>query len=490
MRKSIILASLLFASSAFSEQMCTLPSGQSWFYVGQSDLPDSAYICDTCGSSSGCTAPNLFCGGNYMLITAQTGPDPVYHDCSYVRAIYNIKPTVDCVPSDGCKTGLDDLTRFQGNQAGCNGAGGYYFADGSCNTGSQAIKKIFQDPAAVVGAMLSIGGITFSGTGVLAAAAFSATPVGAVTVGTLATLAGVGSLAVAAGSKFDWSSAPSPDVISGETRIKINLTTSGGSAVTSTNTTTGKVDSVTTVPPQTLDAMKNSGYVDVSTGTLTAPIPLDGTQTTNYDYGTNTATTTTYEAGSTSSNPITTTKTTPITVTQNPDGTVTTTPNDPTVAPTVSGSGGGSVVSSSTTSGTGGTGSGTGGSTGNGPDYTGVLNEIKNNTGKTASTLDQIKAFFDGSGKSNTELKDGSDGFNGLENDVKGSFNGFLYTDPLGLNALGGSYAVPTFSFNMLGHNFVLFNQASLDHLPFSAIRSLFLFIAALAGLITVVSGV
>jgi hypothetical protein len=115
--------------------------------------------------------------------------------------------------------------------------------------------------------------------------------------------------------------------------------------------------------------MAKPEYANKTTGDLAKPLPMDGVQTTTYNYTTNKATTTTHEAGSTSKTPITSTRITNITTTSNSDGSFTTVPSDSTIAPIVSGSSGGSVSSFSTTWGTGtGTtsGTGTGTTSGNG----------------------------------------------------------------------------------------------------------------------------
>ena len=388
---------------------------------------------------------------------------------------------------------VDPMNLFNNDPIGCNNAGGYYFMDGSCNGGSEAIVKIFQDPTAVVGALLTVGGVAFSGAGVLALPLSAGGSGLAIGIGANATAIGLGMMGVTAGGMFASTTLPSNDVTSGETRMKVVLTTSGGSSasagsnVTKTNTTTGKVDQSTFVPDTVKIAMSNSSNVDTTTGTLITPISLAGVETTTFDYVTNTATTVYNLPDSTSAIPNTATTSSSFTVTQNIDGTVTTIPTNSAVAPTVSGSGGGSVVSSATgtTSGTG-----TGTTTGTGPDYTGVLNDIKTNTGATKSVLDQILSMFDSSTAVDTTLNDGSGDFGALDGDVKDSMSGFVYTDPLGLNSLGGTGGIQSYGFTLYGRHFVVLDQAMIDQLPIDMIKNLFLFIAAVLGLITVVSGV
>ena len=284
---------------------------------------------------------------------------------------------------------------------------------------------------------------------------------------------------------------------SGETRLKVNLSNyngSSGSSVTATNTTTGKVESATFVPDTVKASLSNPANVNTTTGELSSPISLAGVQSTTYDYTTNTATTVTHASTSTSSVPVVSTSTSSFTVTQNLDGTVTTAPTDSSTVPTVSGSGGGSVVSapSSYNTGTGtdtGSGTGTGTTPGDGTDYTGLLTDIKSNTGTSSGFLSDIKSLLDGTGLSNDPLSDGSDSFSTLDGDAKSAINGFVFTDPLGLNNVA-SNTIDTYSFTIDGHTFVLFDQALLNSLPLEMIRNMMLFIFAVLGFITVFKGV
>lgn len=404
-----------------------------------------------------------------------------------------------CAPSaDDPARGLD---QHDGDQDGCNNAGGYYFADGSCNTGGEALAKVMNDPTAVIGALLTVGGVALTSAGALAVPFTAGASSGAMAIGGYATVAGLGMMGVTAGGLMASTSSPSTDSITAENRIKVSLTSSGGqggstagSNVTKTNTTTQKVEQSTFIPDSVKASMANASNVDKTTGTLKTPISTAGVQNTTYDYSTMTATTTTHEATSTSSNPVTTTKTSSFTISQNPDGSVTTTPSDTSSAPTVSGSGGGTVVSSPTA--TGGTGTGTGTGSGSGDkDYTAVLNDIKKNTGDTASFLDDILSMFDSTEEVDTSSvtgsnADGHEGFGGYDNDLKGTFDDFIFTDPLGLNNISAGSSIPTYGFTILGHYFVIMDQALLDQLPLDLIRSLFLFMSALAGFITVFSGV
>lgn len=399
----------------------------------------------------------------------------------------------------------DPMNALNNDPAGCDAAGGYYFADGSCNGRNEMLQKIFSDPNAVIGAVLYVGGLAVSTLGFLGTPATGGLSLPAIGAGAYASAAGM--LMIGLNNDLVLStSQPSNDVTSGETRIKVSLKTVSGagggeaSVLTKSNNNTGKVEQATYVPPATKSALSDPSYVNKIDGSLAKPIPLGGTQNTTYDYQNNIATTTTHEAVSTSANPITSTKTTTITVTQNTDGTITTNTTDPAVAPSVTGSGGGSVSSSSSSSTTGwGTGTGTtsgagAGDTGTGPDYTGVLNDIKKNTGDSSGFLSDIKNLFNNSDSVDTSAAtglnaDGHEGFGGYETNLKGSFAGFVFTDPLGLNGMGGA-GIASYGFTILGHHYVILDQSMIDKLPLSLLRNLFLFLAALAGLITVVSGV
>ena len=523
MRKSIILASFLFSVSAFSDCNHLILI----YSQGDSAAADSAD-----GVCASYVAPYQVwdMGGGLCMAESATSFRDTENTCFITQNNWESSLTTCpagtthsgnlCIPDDptcpsgqsfspslgGCTTTpppplgapIDPMHSHDNDPAGCDAAGGYYFADGSCNGGSQALAKMFQDPLATVGAMLTIGGVTFSGAGILASAAMGATPVGAVTVGVLATLAGVGSLVKAGGSLLDWTTAPSNDVTSGTTRIKVNLTTSGGSTgtiagsnITQTDTVAGKVTSNTFVPSTVQSAMQTPANVNKTTATLVSPISLSGVRVTTYDYLAKKATTVTHSPTSTSEIPVVTQVTSVFAVSQNYDGTTTATATTQTNAPTVSGSGGGFVVSSG--GGTAGTvpdaGTGTGDSTGTGPDYTGVLNDIKSNTGASSGYLSDLKNLFDAGGNANNVLTDGSADFGTLDGNVKGSYSGFIYTDPLGLNTLAGS-AIPSYGFTLYGRHFVLMDQSMINQLPLDLMRNLFLFLAALAGLISVLSGV
>ncbi len=519
MRKSIILASFLFASSAFAtyytidtvdiaEGSCGQESYSDYAFMPKDSCPTSFWTQFACPPSEETSCPNCKTATYVFKCVAlcPSGTTTVGDECKpNTCASGEVKDSNGyCKPSDEPPPPSDPMNDYNNDPAGCDAAGGYYFADGSCNGGAEALAKIMSEPTAVIGALLTVGGMAFSGAGVAALPLTAGGSTLAVVAGGYATAAGLGMMGFTANGLMASTSVPASDVTSGENRIKISLTTSGGvggassgTNVTKTNTTTGKVEQTLHVPEATKTAMSNSSNVNKTDATLLNPIGLEGTVSTSYDYDKNIATTITHEAGSTSATPITSTKSTTITVSQNPDGTVTTTPTDTTVAPTVSGSDGGSITSPSTptTSSTGDTGTGTGASTGNGPDYTGVLNDIKKNTGDTAGFLGSLLGMFDNTDSVDTSRATGSDAdghstFDALGNDAKNSLDGFVFTDPLGLNNLGSASSLPTYGFTILGHYFVIMDQELLNKLPLDLIRGLFLLMSAIAGFIVVFSGV
>jgi hypothetical protein len=503
MRKSLILASFLFSSSSFAISLdCPAADGQLWVQIEGSGGTTTA-SCDSYPEGTYCAVPNAtvyMSTGTYQNIYGMDA------GCYWKYSYFNLQTIAGC-PSGFIQSGStcndpnnyfpppDDpsreLDQFDGDPSGCDGAGGVYMTSGRCNSTGEAIAEIFQNPEAVVGAMLTIGGIAFAGTGIVALPITGGGSALAVSAGSIATLTGLGMMGVSAMGEIAYNpqnSTPSNDMTVGENRLKVNLSSysgTSGSSVTSTNSTTGKVESATFVPDSVRSALSDSSNVDTSTGSLINPISLAGIQTTSYDYATNTATTVTHSPTSTSSNPVTSTRTSSFTVTQNLDGSVTTIPTDSTSVPVVSGSGGGSVVSApsgySTVAGSSGT--------GDSPDYGGVLNDIKNNTGDSKSFLEELLAMFEPDESFDPEIDNGTDSFGDLKNEATGSFEGFVYNDPLGLNN-SSSGTIPTYSFTLMGQTYVLFDQALFNKLPIDLIKSILLMVAAIAGFITVIAGV
>lgn len=413
------------------------------------------------------------------------------------------------------------FSSYDNNPTGCDAAGGYYFKDNKCRNGSEAIKKMLTDPNVVIGAGLVFNGLLWTTAGIAGYGVSGGMTQGAVTAGIYAMAAGIGSIFVGIDGQLSYSStsdtAPSATPPPTPEGMKVKLIDDplgGGSSIVKSDPTTGKVTEVTQISQATKDAF-NAAVADLAASnridalkanTSEAPIPmtsspsisLKDTAITKIDYSTNTATTETHTPVSTVASPSITTSTVPVTVTQNSDGTVSTSsPTNNGYSWTVTGSNGGYVTyTSQPETGTGGTGTGT--TTGAGPDYSGVLNDIKTNTGESKTILQEIKDFFTGMFDNSDSVDtstvtglnaDGHEGFDGFKGDVEGSLNGFVFTDPLGLNGITGS-GIGSYGFSILGHHYIILDQAMIDKLPLSLLRNLFLFLAALAGLITVVSGV
>lgn len=418
-------------------------------------------------------------------------------------------------------TGLHGL---DGDPISCKIAGGNYFKDSKCYTNTEAINKIFNDPTVQTGAFLLMNGIIMTSTGTLLSLPTGGISAFEIGLGLHASLAGIGTIAVGldgliVSSSADDTSASATATNPDGSKIKlIQDSSGGGSSIVKSDPTTGKVTDVTQISQATKDAfnaavaaLSASNYADTLKNNptdqpvaMTSPpvVSLADSKQISIDYTANTATTKTHTAQSTNVNPVTTTSTTPVTVTQNADGTVSTTPSDSATSLnswTVSGQNGGNITyTQQPVTGTGGTGTGTGTTTGTGPDYSGVLNDIKTNTGESKTTLQAIKDFFTGmfdnsdsvdTSKATGVNADGNDKLDGLGKTVEGSFSGFVFTDPLGLNGVAGG-GIPAYTFNFRGHTYTILDQSMIDRLPFSLLRSLFLFLAALAGIITVVSGV
>lgn len=405
------------------------------------------------------------------------------------------------------------LSDYNGNRQGCHDNGGWYI-DSTCGTKDQFYTKIKTLTAShIAGVGLTFGGAVLTAGGLIAGAAL-APAVGAAVLTT-------GLYSMIGGAV--WTTLTTPDAISdnggsattnsiskdGKT-IKISLanytpSTSSPTTATSENATgkiitqvdetTNKVTSALYVPNSVIDQLDDPSRIDIPSQTITNPVDLTGVQ--KYEFSPDGIVwKTSYDAPNT---PPTVTQST-YTPIQNPNGSVTNDPLPSSGVPKLSSDNGGSIVSPpNTINNYNGASSDTIAS-----DQAALLSGIKANTASTAastsqtaqntaqtnSLLDDIKGMFTNDTAVDTTLSDGSDTFGSLGDTAKGSFSGFVYTDPLGINALGGSYTVPTYSFNLLGHNFVLFNEAMLNNLPLSLIQNLFMFIAAILAFVTVISGV
>lgn len=334
-------------------------------------------------------------------------------------------------------------------------------------------------------------------------------------LGASAGLIGVGIHAYGLGSAMVWdgptdrytdsASSVGQSLTSGGKTLKINIadyhpsdpSITKGQTITVNDDVNKRVVEGHYVPQTVIDQMANSDAVDLHNNTRTPPIDLTGVQKNTYDYTNNIVTTQTQVSPTHIR-----TETAPFTVTQNPDRTITATPSHTSPAPTVSGSNSGSFTNESQWM----------------KDITAGYNEWQeewdriaagetpnpnintspvpppvNSTDKgntdIISKLDEIKTVLNSSEGGDHEFDDGTDGFGDLDAEIKGSYEGFIYTDPLGLNAIGGG-GVPTFAFTLYGRHYIVFDQAMLDNLPLELIRNLFLFIAAISAFLTVISGV
>lgn len=485
--------------------------------------------------NTGCSKPSTFNTSTRECVAPSLPADGGMGTCSTSNSKKTECLNRLCSYDDAVGTCYSsDLSDFSGNRAGCESHGGYYLKDKSCNKGSAAIKKVLSDPNVVVGAGLMFNGLLWTSAGMALLPETVGGSSAGVSYGLHAMALGLGSIMLGIDGQIDFSSSDDAPLSATATtpegmKVKLIDNPNGSSSIVKSNPTTGKVTDISQISQATKDAFnqaqiallssEGSGYIEqLKANTTDAPIAmpspppvtLAGTESTSIDYATNTATTVTNTPSSTVANPSTTTSRAPVTVSQNSDGTVTTTKMDPTGqfvdSWTVTGFDGGYIKYTNNTpaetSSTGTTG------TGDGKDYTGVLNSINSNTGSTnaklsttnsildtlSSKLQSIKDFFTGMFTNSVKvdsssLKDGSDGFDGLGDQAKNSFSGFVYTDPLGLNSIQSS-GIGTYGFTLWGHSYVILDQSMIDKLPLSLIRNLLLFIAALLGLITVVSGV
>lgn len=227
------------------------------------------------------------------------------------------------------------LSAFNNDPSGCESAGGYYFNDGFCLDGTDAISKVFTDPEAVIGGIIFINGAAWSIMGAYALPVTAGTSAAAISYGAHAMLAGTGLMAHSAlGQLFLQPDViPQSDSTTGDNRIKVSLTDKQETVMTEANTATGKVEKVSYIPPEVRQRIID-GVVNPTTGLPndSSPSKLSGTKATTYDYSTNTATTQTVQPDGT-----TTSQTTSFTTATNPNGSVTTTPTNTAVAPVVTG---------------------------------------------------------------------------------------------------------------------------------------------------------
>ncbi len=114
------------------------------------------------------------------------------------------------------------------------------------------------------------------------------------------------------------------------------------------------------------------------------------------------------------------------------------------------------------------------------------LSSIDSSAAKTAASTSTISdaLYADVGLNPDGSFKDGSEGFVGYQDTLKGSFAGFVQTNMF--TFANQSYSIPTISFTIYNHTFVLLDTHTLSFLDIQAFRSMLLFFFALAGFITV----
>lgn len=473
---------------------CDLPTAMGAHYPNTVKL----YSGSACAPNGSQPAGTTVCGGNssqfqyvryvyisdklnacidyYGVIWSGTCPVGYYKDPITTACV---DPDKECPPGTFLSnTGVCiDITfpHFFGDPTGCRNFGGLYYPDGSCYDPDDWITRLYHDPDAQLGAGLVLGGVVLTGGGLLAAAA------GFTGAGLFTSLAAH----LTAGLGYQFAMQMSPDIKSSSDggsspsdAIKVDLDTwhstpspdAGGTTVTKTDPD-GKVTKAVFVPDPVITNLQDPTNINPDTREIINPIDTTGIKEIDYDYTTDVATVKTHQSDGT-----VTTVQTSFTTSQNSDGTVTTTPTNSSIAPTVSGSLGGSASYSPSSSPT------------DSKDYSPVLNDIKNNTNRSADSLGKIANAFSNVSFSG-DLTDGSEKFGDFDHDIKGSFGGFVYSDPLGI-ALGSGQSIPTYSFSLMGQTYILFDQNLLNSMPTEVIRNILLFVAAVSGLIVVISGV
>lgn len=368
MKKSFIAASLLFALDSFAvgdQQLTTTSAGCGSYttppYFWQRTT--GANRNDPCDwyASSTLQPPNgtktTFCrtGAYDTWIQIGTNTSNGSGTCNVVWQEY--RPVSSCGSSlndsdnDGiceptCPSGqtfnevtytcvIPPLSAFNNNPSGCASAGGYYFNDGKCVDGTDAIAKVFTDPTAIVGGLIFINGAAWSIAGAYALPITGGASSAAIAYGGHAMVAGLATLGVSAlGQLYNQpdSVTPKSDSTTGETRIKVKLQSDNSTTVAQGDISSGKVESISYIPPEVKQRILE-GVVNPTTGLPNiTQSDLAGTTVTKYNYSTNTATTETIKTDGT-----TVTSTTPITPISNPDGTVTAQSHNEAIAPTVTG---------------------------------------------------------------------------------------------------------------------------------------------------------
>jgi len=464
---------------------CFLTTYPDNWYVSNGVLHHTYY--DSPGGPCGSTSSyHAAWDDTYTYVSACSfgyAPNPTTQICTLI-------PTCTSTQYLDVNNTCRDITYayYTGNPDGCRAFGGKYYTDGSCISPNDFITRLYKDPNSKVYGGIAIAGLIMSSIGWYAGITglvSSSVAATVVTTGVLTTGTGAALLAASLApndptkkASNDSGSAPANSVRVSLKDYKITPTPdTKGSTATVTDSTTGKVLKAVTIPDNVSNQLTNSANIDKDTQQFINPIDTTGMQEIDYDYEKNVASVTTHDTPTT-----TTTKQTSFTVSQNSDGSVLTVPSSP-IAPTVSGSSGGTVVPSDYKAP-----SDLNSSLPPDPkDYTAVLNDIKTNTDKSAFSLQSLSDSFK-TGSFNSSLSDGSSQFGNFDTQIKNSFSGFVYNDPLGLSTIGAGQSVPTYSFSLLGQTFVLFDQNLLNSLPLDVIKSILLFVAAISALIVVIS--
>lgn len=334
MKKSFIAASLLFSVSAFAFDILDscIPSSYSSIETnfllssdyGTLQYPKKSFV-DGSAFYKYKSTLRCFQNNTSTIVSCSEIDHTVFQN--YYDIYYNASLSSSCY--------APALFAFSNDPSGCASAGGYYFNDGKCVDGTDAIAKVFTDPTAILGGLIFINGAAWSIAGAYALPITGGASSAAIAYGGHAMVAGLATLGVSAlGQLYNQPDTvtPKPDSTTGETRIKVKLQSDNSTTVAQGDISSGKVESISYIPPEVKQRILE-GVVNPTTGLPNiTQSDLAGTTVTKYNYSTNTATTETIKSDGT-----TVTSTTPITPITNPDGTVTAQSHNEAVAPSVTG---------------------------------------------------------------------------------------------------------------------------------------------------------
>lgn len=382
---------------------------------------------------------------------------------------------------------VPSLADYNGDADACHSHGGYTITNLECVSGSEFAVHLLGSTASIFGAGLFFKGLMWMGAG------WGLGEVGAIgagatltTVGSMVSLAGIGTALFGQDSNVYSNILPSNGAPSSsskdfsptsDSRIKVSTDQFNNTQLVSTNTATGKVDQITSVPSSVTSALTNATVSKTTGSNNLTPSSLTGLKSTTYDYVAKTATTSTVgSTGAVSS------VTVPIQTILNSDGSTTATSRDPSIAPTVTGS---KHISTSpnpdwspyttiatwtetSAEPTDLTGSSSGGSSGG----------TVSGTTPTDSTQEST---FDG-----LSLDDGAGSFASKTDTLTNSFQEFV--NPNVLNITCSDNINPLY-FDLLGRRFTLFDKPMLDNLPIDMIRNILLFVSAISAIIFTFAG-